>query len=167
MPNCLLTGRKLKAISDSVAYFSGAGIFQSLGSSVVNQSAYIRIAGLVLTSNSYGGSVITEHVIFCWCDRGPFVGPEIITTILELNLPPSNTITWLQGTETLTIKAHAVRQGNNASEVCSIPCQISRRPASNVQHGRNDGGNIALLKVRKYSRYCDLPTALVLVRSTG
>lgn len=73
-------------------------------------------------------------------------------TTLRLNLAPSYTITYFQGTEPLTIKAHAVRQGNNASEVCSVPCQISRRSSGNVQHGRNDGGNIAFLKVRKYGR---------------
>ena len=94
-------------------------------------------------------------------------GQKSIMTTLRLNLPPGNTGTYFQGTERLTIKTHAVRQGNNASEVCSVPSYISRRSSSNVQDGRNDGRNIAFLKVRKYGRYCNLPTELVLVRSTA
>jgi hypothetical protein len=120
-----------------------------------------------LISNSHSGSTIMGHVSFCWYDHGPLRGLKSTVTTLRLNLPPSNTNTCFQGTESLTIKAHAVRQSNNASEVRSVPSWISRRPSGNVQHGRNDGRNIAFLKVREYGRYCNSPTGLALVRSTA
>jgi hypothetical protein len=61
------------------------------------------------------------HVSFCWYDHGPLWGRKSTVTTLQTESTPQQHQYVFQETESLTIKTHAVRQGNNASEVGSVP----------------------------------------------